>query len=453
MANMVTRCPQCKTSFRITPTQIQKAKGAVRCGSCLHIFNAEQHLIEGAIAKPKPAAKAAQPAAAKPKAEAKPAPEQTSLAIEEPTPKSSTRPASATPPPPKNKPEETGKLVFDQAQIDRESELDDDFLISDDMDKTAAHGGDDDVLYIGSRQEDRSLFERKLSKNEQDFIDDSDESWAESLLQEDSQDQVAIAPSREAAEADATPNAYPTSLDDDDFIIDDDAPEAPADETLDEPPEAPTAGAKNTGAPEPRFHLHDDAEDEALYGESLRAYDNERNAMLMGIDQVPVEMAGISASRWGSRLLWAGLSLLAIIGLLAQIAWLQFDRLGSSQTYRPYYEIACNTLGCTLPAQTDKSRIKTYNLVVRNHPEASSALLVDAMILNNAPFAQAYPNLRLVFTSADNKPVASREFTPAEYLRGELAGSTSMPSKQPIHLSLELADPGPDAVNYRMEIR
>ncbi|WP_020210213.1 DUF3426 domain-containing protein [Gilvimarinus chinensis] len=443
MANMVTRCPQCKTSFRITPTQIQKAKGAVRCGSCLHIFNAEQHLIEGAIVKPKTTPR---PAA---KAKSTPPPEQTSLAIEEP--KTPAAPSSEGATPHQSKREKSGKLLFDQEQIDRESEQDDDFLISDDMDQTSAP--EEDILYVGSKQEDRSLFDRKPHREEQEFIDDSDESWAESLLREDNNVQAASTPSRADNLNASEPSEYSTSLDADEFIFDNDEPDTYPDVEPDTTYEAPPAEPTDSSAPAPRFHLHDNPDEEPAHSESLRAYDSDRTALLMGIDQVPVEMTDISSSRWRSRLLWGGLSFLALLALVAQVAWLQFDRLASTQTYRPYYQAACDALGCTLPAQADKSRIKAYNLVVRNHPEVNSALMVDAMILNNAPFAQRYPNLRLVFTSTNNKPVASREFTPAEYLRGELAGSTIMPSKQPIHLSLELADPGPEAVNYRMEIR
>src|SRR5690625_6121628 len=45
MTKMVTRCPQCGTSFRITAAQLQTARGAVRCGACLHIFRAQEHLV------------------------------------------------------------------------------------------------------------------------------------------------------------------------------------------------------------------------------------------------------------------------------------------------------------------------------------------------------------------------------------------------------------------------
>ncbi|MEE2914130.1 MAG: zinc-ribbon domain-containing protein [Pseudomonadota bacterium] len=42
----MTRCPQCNTTFRIIENQLEVASGAVRCGSCLEIFAARNHLIE-----------------------------------------------------------------------------------------------------------------------------------------------------------------------------------------------------------------------------------------------------------------------------------------------------------------------------------------------------------------------------------------------------------------------
>jgi len=59
MNDMITRCPKCHTSFRITPAQLQTAKGAVRCGSCLHIFKAMEHLVPGKNAPQPVAAKSA----------------------------------------------------------------------------------------------------------------------------------------------------------------------------------------------------------------------------------------------------------------------------------------------------------------------------------------------------------------------------------------------------------
>ncbi|MBK8187544.1 MAG: zinc-ribbon domain-containing protein [Cellvibrio sp.] len=52
---MVTRCPKCSTAFRITAAQLESAKGAVRCGSCLHVFKAQSHLVTKPASVPAPA--------------------------------------------------------------------------------------------------------------------------------------------------------------------------------------------------------------------------------------------------------------------------------------------------------------------------------------------------------------------------------------------------------------
>ena len=78
--------------------------------------------------------------------------------------------------------------------------------------------------------------------------------------------------------------------------------------------------------------------------------------------------------------------------------------------------------------------------------------MVDAVLQNNAAFPQTFPSLDLVFTDLQGKPLAARRFAPEEYLGGEVAGRKNIPVKQPIHISLELVDPGPDAVSYFITI-
>ena len=45
MSMQVTRCPHCRTSFRVRAEQLNVAGGAVRCGSCLQVFKAAEHFI------------------------------------------------------------------------------------------------------------------------------------------------------------------------------------------------------------------------------------------------------------------------------------------------------------------------------------------------------------------------------------------------------------------------
>ncbi len=44
---LLTRCPHCDTRFRVTDEQLGIAKGKVRCGSCMEVFNALENRHEG----------------------------------------------------------------------------------------------------------------------------------------------------------------------------------------------------------------------------------------------------------------------------------------------------------------------------------------------------------------------------------------------------------------------
>lgn len=43
---MLTRCPGCTTTFRVTPEQVKARHGKVRCGRCQHVFDAIEFLVD-----------------------------------------------------------------------------------------------------------------------------------------------------------------------------------------------------------------------------------------------------------------------------------------------------------------------------------------------------------------------------------------------------------------------
>ncbi|HAB03175.1 MAG TPA: DUF3426 domain-containing protein, partial [Pseudomonas sp.] len=159
------------------------------------------------------------------------------------------------------------------------------------------------------------------------------------------------------------------------------------------------------------------------------------------------------APNWGKRLLWGTLTLLAAALLAFQYVWFHFDEMARQDQYRPLFQQLCPVLGCEVPTRVDIGRIKSSNLVVRSHPDFNGALIVDAIIYNRAPFAQPFPLLELRFADLNGQLIASRRFKPSEYLSGELAGRGEMPSQTPIHIALDILDPGPKAVNYSLSFR
>ncbi len=66
-AKLVTRCPACRTAFRLVADQLRLRQGLVRCGHCETVFDAREHLIEvpapAASATARPPQQAPQPVA------------------------------------------------------------------------------------------------------------------------------------------------------------------------------------------------------------------------------------------------------------------------------------------------------------------------------------------------------------------------------------------------------
>lgn len=90
--------------------------------------------------------------------------------------------------------------------------------------------------------------------------------------------------------------------------------------------------------------------------------------------------------------------------------------------------------------------------MIRSHPTERGALMVDFVLQNSAHFEQPFPNLLLAFTNLKAEQVAARRFLPEDYLGGELAGVHLMPMRQPIHIAIEIKDPGLSALSYHIAV-
>jgi predicted Zn finger-like uncharacterized protein len=53
---LATRCPHCRTTFRVVQDQLKLRGGLVRCGACKEIFNGAENLLRPRDAAPRPAA-------------------------------------------------------------------------------------------------------------------------------------------------------------------------------------------------------------------------------------------------------------------------------------------------------------------------------------------------------------------------------------------------------------
>jgi predicted Zn finger-like uncharacterized protein len=146
---------------------------------------------------------------------------------------------------------------------------------------------------------------------------------------------------------------------------------------------------------------------------------------------------------WKS-LFWWGMIVIILAGLLtAQLMWfLKRDQVLQHAQIRPWLDLFCYNLLCTLPTTRDVTRFKIEHLMVQIHPERSNAIQVEGTFINEAIFPQPYPELQLIFEDYNGQILEERRFTAAEYLQQSLPEDQQLEAKSTVHIKLELKEMG-----------
>ena len=173
-----------------------------------------------------------------------------------------------------------------------------------------------------------------------------------------------------------------------------------------------------------------------------------------GDDPLPGPLP-LHAGDWSHRGLtmrdaFSGVAIVFLAVVLAA-QWVFFNRadLVRDPNWQPYLVELCKHMQCSLPQQVDLSQIELVNRDVRQHPKVEEALLVNAILSNQAGFTQPYPVLEVSFTDLGGNPVALGRFRPKEYVSDATAINSGMPPGKPVSIRLEVQDPGASAVSYQ----
>ena len=405
--SFVTQCPHCQTSFRVNHGQLSMARGVVRCGACLQVFNAAQQLLNKSTEK------------------AQPAPVVTP-AVEQPP--IDEAPAKAK--------------AISQAQW-QATELDLEDL---DLDKELAKLEELEIQPSKSFGQPPKARQDALSARREHDKTEEDQ-WSDSLFSDSAAERADTSNTQDNPVAPAKQGRTEPSVS---LDLDEPDPTPPLDLSLNDEIEPPLMGERLSA-------IDDDEDDEPLApplppkAKRKRSEPGIRDEVLLDLVDDPLRLDWQKRrTPWGKRLLWGVLVLLAAAALAGQYIAYHFEELARQDQFRPYFQQFCPAIGCTVPSKVDIDRIKSSNLVVRSHPDFAGALVVDAILYNRAPFSQPFPLLELRFADLNGKMIASRRFKPGEYLSGDLLGKAEMPPQTPIHIALDILDPGPKAVNYSL---
>ena len=169
-------------------------------------------------------------------------------------------------------------------------------------------------------------------------------------------------------------------------------------------------------------------------------------------DDTPPAAAPVFANRPRGRwiLLWRLLALLLTLALVAQVGWLTRAALVRNAVTRPWLLDVCRVLAVPSPQVRDLALLRLDARDIRRHPDMPDALLISATLHNTAPWTQPYPLLEVRLSDLAGRAVAARVFAPTTYLPDAALATRGLPPGARAAISIEIRDPGRQAVAFEI---
>lgn len=393
---MLTQCPSCQTTFRVTSEILRVAYGQVRCGRCQTQFDATERLLE-----------------------------ETEDGITE-SGRYMRQPRQMQPPPPPP----------GQIDVEEPIEHEDITLEGRHIEISGVYPGIDETG-SGEPQIREETFEEWVDVGADDATQDVDVEAVADDLQ---------------AYSDATYEQR-----DEDLLDDDDDPRNRAAETnyadededllraaeeLEAQNQARLAQARQRPAPTRNFT-------------STRSNTGSRRGLPETEpveDENDLDFSPPLARTQQSARIWSLLAPPLMLLLLVQVVHNYRATLARHPTIGAPLQSIYSALGMTLRPDWNLHAYEVQQWGVVSDPSTPGTLKVRASVKNLADFAQPYPLLKLVLEDRWGEQVRAREFEPSEYLDPTVASNRLLAPAQQAGATIAIVDPGPDAEGFRFDV-
>ena len=167
-------------------------------------------------------------------------------------------------------------------------------------------------------------------------------------------------------------------------------------------------------------------------------------------DLVPPEFRNQPRKTAGTlqKVIWTVAIISLTLTAFVQTIYFKRTELASKAELRPYMLSFCELAQCEIAELKDINRLELSSKNVYSHPNVDKALMITAVIVNQAAFAQQFPTLQISFTNLVGDIVMARQFKPGEYLNTSEDKLSDMQPGLPIQITLEVLDPGNSATAY-----
>ncbi|MDP3744206.1 MAG: DUF3426 domain-containing protein [Methylotenera sp.] len=413
----ITRCPACQTQFFVTEVQLNKHDGKVRCGQCLHVFDAKSQFVADTPAIETTTTEATVTETLARDVSLATTPMEISSEVEA----VATSPTLSTP-----------------AENDLAHDVDSNSVQIINPENTALDSASSSQINHPIDLEwtalDRTILDENALSNadalnptsfNQPPSDQSQEPFAEVLELSASVEEVQ-AFATEAAQASDSISAS-TRNSENNAIFNHNGLNGGAESPLDT---------------EPIKSLNDITKLSMLADNPTNYFDD-----LAGKDKLATKNLSKRSHRW----LWLIGALILLISAAAQsIYFLRDDIATYYPSTKPILVKACQPLGCSINLPKLIEWIVIDDSDMQEDADIEGVMHLSSRLINKAGFNLAYPNLELTLTDVEDNPILRRVFKPINYLPANTNVALGLKAGEIIKIKLAITTQGETVAGYRI---
>jgi predicted Zn finger-like uncharacterized protein len=130
-----------------------------------------------------------------------------------------------------------------------------------------------------------------------------------------------------------------------------------------------------------------------------------------------------------------------LLALLAGLQAIYFQRTKIASEYpqyKPYLVQACEVLNCKINLPNDLEFLTIDDSDMQEDENHQNVIKFSSLLINNAPYTQAYPNIELTLTDTSDQAVLRRLIKPRDYLEANINEASGIGSREEVRIKLAI---------------
>ena len=141
---------------------------------------------------------------------------------------------------------------------------------------------------------------------------------------------------------------------------------------------------------------------------------------------------------------------LAISAGLQSVYYLRTSIAADYPQFKPYLVQACVALKCEISLPKNLDFFALDDTDMQEDYEHKNVIKFSSLLINNAPYAQAYPNIELTLTDTADQPVLRKLIKPSEYLASNTNADAGIDSREEMRINLSINVTDVAVAGYRV---